>query len=101
MGAGGSLPGVKRQGLEADNSSPSSAEVKNDGAIPPLPIRLHGVVLNYIIKCRDNFTFFTFYMQRELISCTDCAIEPRPFCKVKDLTKTYFCAILPAEPTVS
>jgi hypothetical protein len=32
----GSYPGVKRQGRETDNSTPSSAEVKNDGAIPPL-----------------------------------------------------------------
>jgi hypothetical protein len=28
---------VKRQGREADYSPPSSAEVKNVGAIPPLP----------------------------------------------------------------
>jgi hypothetical protein len=28
--------GVKRQEREADHSSPSSAEIKNDGAIPPL-----------------------------------------------------------------
>jgi hypothetical protein len=30
-------PGVKRLWLEADGSPPSSAEVKNGGAIPPLP----------------------------------------------------------------
>jgi hypothetical protein len=29
---------VKRPGREVDHSSPSSAEVKNDGAIPPRPI---------------------------------------------------------------
>jgi hypothetical protein len=29
--------GVKRQGLEADHSPPSSAEIKKDGAIPLLP----------------------------------------------------------------
>jgi hypothetical protein len=29
--------GVKRPGSEADHSSPSSAEVKNGSAIPPLP----------------------------------------------------------------
>jgi hypothetical protein len=28
MGIGGSFPGVKRQGLEADHSPPTSAEVK-------------------------------------------------------------------------
>jgi hypothetical protein len=51
--------GVKRPGRGADHSppSPSSAQVKNGGAIPPLPIRLHGLVLNYL-KYRDNFTFY-------------------------------------------
>jgi hypothetical protein len=31
------VPGVKRPGREADHSPPSSAEVKNGGAMPPLP----------------------------------------------------------------
>jgi hypothetical protein len=30
-------PGVKQLECEADDSPPSSAEVKNGGAIPPLP----------------------------------------------------------------
>jgi hypothetical protein len=30
-------PGVKRTGREADHSPPTSAKVKNGGAIPPLP----------------------------------------------------------------
>jgi hypothetical protein len=30
-------PGLKRQGREGDHLTPSSAEVKNDGAIPLLP----------------------------------------------------------------
>jgi hypothetical protein len=51
MGTEGSLaPGVKRQGREADHSPPPCAEVKNGRDIPPLPIFLHGIVLNYIIK---------------------------------------------------
>jgi hypothetical protein len=33
--------GIRRQGREADRSPPSSAKVKNDGAI-----RFHGAVLN-------------------------------------------------------
>jgi hypothetical protein len=38
MGTGGQFSqGVKQPGHEADNSSPSSAEIKNVGAIPPLP----------------------------------------------------------------
>jgi len=41
------LSGVKRQGREADYSPSSSAKVKNVcGAIPPIPIHLHGVVLS-------------------------------------------------------
>jgi hypothetical protein len=47
MGTGGSLSvSVKRPGREADQSLPSSTEIKNGRAIPPLPIRVHGVVLN-------------------------------------------------------
>jgi hypothetical protein len=47
MGTGGAdSPGVKRQGLEADHSSPSSAEVNSGGAALPSPTRLHGAVLN-------------------------------------------------------
>jgi hypothetical protein len=45
--------GVRRQGREADPSPPPSAEVKNGGAILPLPIRLYSVVL----KSRDNITY--------------------------------------------
>jgi hypothetical protein len=37
VGIGGSCPGVKRPGRVADRSPPSSAEVKNGRAIPPLP----------------------------------------------------------------
>jgi hypothetical protein len=39
-------PVLKRPGHETDHSPPSSAKVKNDGAIPSLPISLHGMVLN-------------------------------------------------------
>jgi hypothetical protein len=38
--------GEKRQEREADHSPPSTAEVKNGGAIPPLPICINGEVLN-------------------------------------------------------
>jgi hypothetical protein len=37
---------VKLPGREADHSPTFSAENKNDGAIPPLPMRLHGLVHN-------------------------------------------------------
>jgi hypothetical protein len=39
-------PGLKRPGREADHSPPCSAKVRNTGAIPPLSICLHGVMLN-------------------------------------------------------
>jgi len=40
-------PRLKRSGLEADHSPPSSAEVKNAWSyISTSPIRLHGVVLS-------------------------------------------------------
>jgi hypothetical protein len=35
--SGGSVSGIKRPRRETDYSSPSSVEVKNGGAIPPLP----------------------------------------------------------------
>jgi hypothetical protein len=37
MGTGDLLPRVKRVGREADHSPPTSVEVKNSGAVPPLP----------------------------------------------------------------
>jgi hypothetical protein len=39
--------GVMRQRRETDHSPPSSVEIKNGGAIPPFPICLYEVVLNY------------------------------------------------------
>jgi hypothetical protein len=39
-------PGLERLGHETDRSPPSSAEAKNDGAIPPLPVHLHDLVFN-------------------------------------------------------
>jgi hypothetical protein len=43
-------------GAEADHSPPSSAEAKNDGAVPPFSVCLHDTVINFIIKEKDNFT---------------------------------------------
>jgi hypothetical protein len=46
-------------GHEADYSPPSSAEVKNGGAIPPLPHASSlSTWINSLIKYRDNFTFY-------------------------------------------
>jgi hypothetical protein len=38
----------------------TSAEGENGGVIPSLPIGLHGIVLKYVIKHRNNFTFSFF-----------------------------------------
>jgi hypothetical protein len=46
MGTGALSQGKKRPGRKADHSPPSCTEVKNDGAISPLPIRLYGVMIN-------------------------------------------------------
>jgi hypothetical protein len=47
MGTGGSFPGVKAEGREADHSPPSSAEVKNAWSYTSTPLtRLHDVVLS-------------------------------------------------------
>jgi hypothetical protein len=43
---GAAIPRVKRPGREAHNSTASSAEINKSGAIPPLPMRIYGVVLN-------------------------------------------------------
>jgi hypothetical protein len=37
---------VKRLEREADHSRPSTSKVKNNGAIPPLPQYLYGIMLN-------------------------------------------------------
>jgi hypothetical protein len=49
--------GVEQQGHEADCSLPSSAKVKNGGAIPSRPhaSSWHGA---YLISHWDNFTFY-------------------------------------------
>jgi hypothetical protein len=61
MGTGGALsPGIKRQVCEAEHSPPSIVDVKNGGAIPPLPICLYGIALNLLtIETTLPFFFFT------------------------------------------
>jgi hypothetical protein len=54
MGTGGSLPGVKRLGLEVNHSPSPSAKVKNEWSTTSTPPTcLHGVD-------RENFTFTSF-----------------------------------------
>jgi hypothetical protein len=40
--------GAKRSERKADHSPPANVQVKNGGAIPPLPICLNGEVLNLL-----------------------------------------------------
>jgi hypothetical protein len=56
MGTGGSFSEVKCPGREADHSPRSRAEVKNVGAITPLP-NTSPCRSAKLIKHRDNFTF--------------------------------------------
>jgi hypothetical protein len=60
MDTGVLSPQIKGLGHEADHSPPSSAEVKNDGAIPPFR---HASSLRsaYLIKHIENFTFIGIY----------------------------------------
>jgi hypothetical protein len=62
MGMGVPCPGIKRQGREADHLSPSAVEINNPGHYTSVrPSWLHGVVF-YVIKRRDNFTFFYIFV---------------------------------------
>jgi hypothetical protein len=56
MGTGDSFRGVKRQGREADHSPPSSAEVKNGGALPSFTY-IYSWRNALLIKHKGNFTF--------------------------------------------
>jgi hypothetical protein len=55
MGTKGPFPGGKASGNDSDHSLSSSAEVKNDVDIHPLPTCVHVVMLNLLST--DNFTF--------------------------------------------
>jgi hypothetical protein len=59
-------PGVTRSGREADHSPPSSAEVKNGGAIPRLP-QMSSWHIAELIKHGDNFTFY--WLAHQYVTC--------------------------------
>jgi hypothetical protein len=71
MVAGGNSLGVKRPGREADHSPPSSTEVKNGGAIPPLP-HISSWCSAELIKHRDtlpyNYLIIIRYIYQEIES---------------------------------
>jgi hypothetical protein len=47
--------GVKHRGSEADHSPASSARVENGGALPSLPLWLHGIVLDIFTSAIQMF----------------------------------------------
>jgi hypothetical protein len=59
--------GVKGPRLEAGHSPPSSAEVKNGGAIPSLCIRLHDVVVNLLSTRTLPFLLFSLISKRVIL----------------------------------
>jgi hypothetical protein len=59
----GSFPEVKRPGGEADHSPPSRAEVKNARSYTSIP--QYVFMAWYLVKHRDNFTFYC--MMRSVI----------------------------------
>jgi hypothetical protein len=63
MGSEGSSPGVKRQGLEADHSPPTSAEVKKMWAYTSTP-RTPSWRSAYLVNHRDSFTYSTLLSSR-------------------------------------
>jgi hypothetical protein len=71
MCTGGFFPGVKRLRRETDHSPPSSSDVKNGEAIPPL---LHTSLWRraQLIEHRDNFTCLP-YLHLSLSNSLLCA----------------------------
>jgi hypothetical protein len=61
MGTGGSLLRARRPRREADRSPQYNVEVKNGGAIPPLPLHLHGMILNQS-RTRKTLLFKATYL---------------------------------------
>jgi hypothetical protein len=71
---GGSFPvssGVKRQVRGADHSTPTRAEVKNDEAVLPLPIRLCSSA--WLITRRNNLTSPLLFLYRSLVRAVGIA----------------------------
>jgi hypothetical protein len=61
--------GIKRPGREADHSPPSSAEVKNGGAIPPLPhVSFHSTMLAQLSTGTTLPLTFTSYSTLSIVS---------------------------------
>jgi hypothetical protein len=59
-------PGVNRPGCEADHSPPSTAEIKNCGATPPLSHTSYSLVIHQL-RTGTTLPFFTFTFIGEML----------------------------------
>jgi len=75
-GTGGSSPGIKRSGIEADHSSPSSAELKNMLSYTSIPPNI--IMACSLFKHRDDVTF---YQHKQLQPFMRCCVMPIFFMK--------------------
>jgi hypothetical protein len=66
LGNGAFSPGLKLPAREADHSLLSSAEVKNGGAVPPLPDASSSLG-TLLVKRRDNFTLILYFSWNETL----------------------------------
>jgi hypothetical protein len=62
-----SYPEVKWTGREVDHSPPYIEEVKNGGAISPLPMGLYGIALKLL---STGLTYFTFFKNLQICALT-------------------------------
>jgi hypothetical protein len=68
MGTGNSFPRGKAGGARNLPLTSPLFKVKNTGAIPPLPIHLHGFVLNYLINYARG-QFYVYLTQHFIKTC--------------------------------
>jgi hypothetical protein len=79
---------VKRSGCEAESHLPLVPRSRMYGAIPPLPIRLHGMVLS-LKNHRDNCTFNFMSQIRRMVLCQKA--EPT---RMKSSSRPYVQSLL-------
>jgi hypothetical protein len=91
---------VKRPGREPYPSLSSSAEIKNCRAIPPLPLRLHGIVLNrdYVTFCLYKMTCKTLVLYMLLFTFLDSRREDEsPERNGSKHSPNLICSLFPHE----
>jgi hypothetical protein len=91
MGTGGSFPGVKRPGREADHSPPTSTEVKKMWSIHPLP-HTPSWRSAQLVKHGDNFTFTTSDLNKVPPHCIVCKCRDK-LCPVEKLVTNNWIGV--------